>query len=213
MIPLSKHFFRYQMHDSNHKIVNCGVPQVSMLGPLLFILYINDIVNTTSLLELILFADDTTLLFSHQDIASLNDIINNELQEIFNWFQANKLSVNASKTNYMVLGTHHGTRKFIDINQDIDILTDSESSGSRYVEKVKLNVKLDGVSLSRVSSTKFLGVSIYENLTWKNYIDAISKTISRNIGMLTKLKHFVPENILYSLYCTLILPYINYGVF
>ena len=57
----------------------------------------------------------------------------------------------------MVLGTHHNTRKFIDINQDIDILTDSESSGSRDVEKVKLNVKLDGVSLilNRVSSTKF----------------------------------------------------------
>ena len=169
------------------------------MGPLLFILYINDIVNTT-LLELILFADDTTLLFSHQDIASQNDIINNELQEICNWFQANKLSVNASKTNYMVLGTHHSTRKFFEINQDINILTDSESSGSRDVEKVKLNVKLDGVALNRVSSTKFFGVIIDENLTWTNHIDAISKTVSRNIGMLTKLKHFVPENILYSLH-------------
>ena len=209
-----KQFVRYQMHDSNHKIINCGVPQISILGPLLFMLYINDIVNTTSLLELILFADDTTLLFSHQDIASQNDIINNKLklQEICNWFQANKLSVNASKINYMVLSTHHSTRNFIDINQDINILTDSESSGSRDIEKVKLNVKLNGVSLNRVSSTKFLGVIIDKNLTWKNHNDVISKTISRNIGMLTKLKHFVPENILYSLYCTLILPYINYGV-
>ena len=59
--------------------------------------------------------------------------LNKEIQEICNWFHANKLSVNASKTNYMVLGTHHSTRKFIDINQDIDILTDSESSGSRDV--------------------------------------------------------------------------------
>ena len=74
-----KQFVRYQMNDSNHKIINCGVPQGSILGPLLFILYINDIVNTTSLLELILFADDTTLLFSHQDIVSQNDIINNKL--------------------------------------------------------------------------------------------------------------------------------------
>ena len=68
------------------------------------------------------------------------------------------------------------------------------------------------MSLNRASSTKFLGVIIDENLTWKNHIYAISKTISRNTGMLTKLKHFVPENILHSLYCTLILPYINYGV-
>ena len=207
-----KQFVRYQMHDSYHKIINCGVPQGPILGPLLFTLYINDIVNTTSLLELILFADDTTLLFSHPDIASQNEIINNELQEICNWFQANKLSVNASKTNYMVLGTHHSTRKFIDINQDIDILNDSESTNSRDVEKRELNIKLHGVSLNRVSSTKFLGVIIDENLTWKNHIDAISKTISRYVGMLTKLKHFVSENILYSLNCTLILPYINYGV-
>ena len=207
-----KQFVRYQMHDSYHKIINCGVPQGPILGPLLFTLYINDIVNTTSLLELILFADDTTLLFSHPDLASQNEIINNELQEICNWFQANKLSVNASKTNYMVLGTHHSTRKFIDINQDIDILNDSESTNSRDVEKLELNIKLHGVSLNRVSSTNFLGVIIDENLTWKNHIDAISKTISRYIGMLTKLKHFVSENILYSLNCTLILPYINYGV-
>ena len=107
----------------------------SILVPFLFILYINDIVNSTSLLELILFADDTTLLFSHPDI----DFINNELQEMYNWFQAKKLSVNASETNYMVLGTHHSIRKFIDINQNINILNNSELTSSRSVEKVKLN--------------------------------------------------------------------------
>ena len=80
-----------------------------------------------------------------------------------------------------------------------------------YNKKI-LNIELGGVSLQRVSSTKFLGVIIDENLTWKNHIDAISKTISRNTGMLTKLKHFLPKHILYSLYCTLILPYINYGI-
>ena len=203
-----KQFVRYKMHDSNKKVIKCGVPQGSILGPLLFILYINDIVNTTSLLELILFADDTTLLFSHPDIASKNCIINNELQEICNWFQANKLSVNAKKTNYMVLGTCQSTSKIIDANQDTDSTHDSQPTSS----KAKLDIKLDGVSLNRVSSTKFLGVIIDENLTWKNHIDAISKTISRNIGMMTKLKHFVPENILYTLYCTLVLPYINYGI-
>ena len=81
--------------------------------------------------------DDTTLLFSHPDIASQNKIINKELQEICNWFQANKLSVNAGKTNYMVLGTHHNTRKFIDIKQDINVLNESESTNSRDLEKEK----------------------------------------------------------------------------
>ena len=68
------------------------------------------------------------------------------------------------------------------------------------------------MSLERVESTKFLGIIIDENLTWKNHIDVISKTISRNVGMLTKMKHYVPGYILYSLYCTLVLPYINYGI-
>ena len=105
----------------------------------------------------------------------------------------------------MVLGIHFSTRKFIDINQDIDVLNYSESTNSRDLENVKLNIKLDGVSLNRVSSTKLLGVIIDKNLTWRNNINAISKTLKK-IGMLTKLKHFVPENILYSVYCTLILP-------
>ena len=67
--------------------------------------FVKDFVNTTSLLEIILFADDTTLLFKHPDVASKVDTISNELQEICNCFKANKLSVNTSKTNYMVLGT------------------------------------------------------------------------------------------------------------
>ena len=85
-------------------------------------------------------------------------MINKELQELCNWFQANKLSANASKNNYMVLRTHHSTRKFIHINQDINILNDSESTSFRHVEKVKLNIIFDGVFLNRVRSTKFLGV-------------------------------------------------------
>ena len=66
--------------------------------------------------------------------------------------------------------------------------------------------------MERVNKTKFLGVLIDENLTWKHHIDALSKTISRNIGVLNKLKHFVPDKILHTLYCTLVMPYINYGI-
>ena len=75
-----------------------------------------------------------------------------------------------------------------------------------------LNVILDNTVLDRISHTKFLGVLIDENLTWKYHIDCVSKTLSRNIGIMNKLKYFVPDRILHTLYCTFILPYINYGI-
>ena len=196
------------MKDSEQKDIKCGVPQGSILGPMLFILYINDIIHSTSLLELVLFADDTTLLFSHPDIESQMHKVDNDLNEICNWFKANKLSVNASKTNYMIFGTSHTTNKFVDTNDSEKISQIDEVDSTKRI----LDVKLDNKSLNRVCSTKFLGVIIDENLTWKNHIAAITKTISRNIGMMSKLKHYLPKSILYTLYCSLILPYINYGI-
>ena len=80
------------------------------------------------------------------------------------------------------------------------------------INEVDMNVILDNTALERVKYTKFLGVLIDDCLTWKNHIDCISKTISRNIGVMNKLKHFVPNRILHTLYCTLVLPYLNYGV-
>ena len=77
------------------------------MGPLLFILYVNDITNTSNVLEFVIFADDTTITYSHSSVMSKFDMIKSELQEVTYWFKANKLSVNASKTNYMLLSTNH----------------------------------------------------------------------------------------------------------
>ena len=93
--------------------------------------------------------------------------------------------------NYMILGTPHMTSRKTSDNS---------------------NIVLNDTILERVKVTKFLGVLIDECLTWKNHIDCISKTISRNIGVMNKLKHSIPHCILRTLYCTLILPYINYGI-
>jgi hypothetical protein len=187
-----KQFVSYNSCNSQLKDILCGVPQGSILGPLLFILYVNDITSTSNVLDFILFADDTTILYSHENVESQINIVNAELKEVSNWFKANKLSVNASKTNYMVLGTPHMTAA-VKIQQN-------------------LNIILDNTSLDRVDNTKFLGVLIDENLTWKCHIDCMSKTLSRNIGIMNKLKHFVPDRILHSLYCTFIMPYLNYGI-
>ena len=185
-----KQFVMYNLCESDDKFITCGVPQGSILGPLLFILYVNDITKTSNVLEFILFADDTTILYSHPNINRQKHFINNELREVSNWFKANKLSVNAKKTNYMILGTPH-------IVSNVD---------------EQMDVVLDNFTLERVKQTKFLGVIIDECLTWKYHIDCVSKTIARNIGVINKLKHFVPSRILYTLYCTLVLPYLNYGI-
>ena len=136
-----KQFVSYNCHESDMKNIICGVPQGSILGPLLFIIYVNDIINTSDVLEFILFADDTTILFSHKDIENQISLINTELNEVSNWFKANKLSVNASKTNYMILGTPHMT------------------------SVKQTEVILDNTILDRVQCTKFLGVLIDECLT------------------------------------------------
>ena len=93
-------------------------------------------------------------------------------------------------TNLMFLGTRFQTKKIDD----------------RYI------VCLDGCKLARVGEANFLGIVIDENLTWNIQIDNVRKSFARNIGVFNKLKHFLPEQALYRLYCSLVLPYLNYGL-
>ena len=92
-----KQFVEYRGCQSNMNVVSCGVPQGSILGPLLFLLYINDVSETSKLLYFILFADDTNILYSNRDIWQLMEIVNGELIILSDWFKANKLSLNIKK--------------------------------------------------------------------------------------------------------------------
>ena len=141
-----------------------------------------------------MFADDTTILYSHKELSSkinVVNVVNEELEEVSNWFEANKLSVNASKTSFMILGTPKITST--KTHQDF-------------------NITLNDTSLERVKFTKFLGVLINGCLTWKKHIDCISKTISTNICIMNKLKYAIPGRILKTLYFTLIQPYLSYEI-
>ncbi len=82
--------------------VVCGVPQGSILGPKLFILYVNDICNVSSLLRFVLFADDTNIFLSGDDVKEINKTLSKQLDKLNSWFAVNKLSLNVSKTNYMI---------------------------------------------------------------------------------------------------------------
>ena len=176
---------------SEHRDIVCGVPQGSILGSLLFILRVNDITYTSDVVDFILFADDATIVYLHKDISSKIDVVNKELKEVSNWCKANKLSANTSNTNYMILGTPQMTT----------VKTHADFS-----------VTLDNTILERVKVTKFLCMLIDECLTWKNHIDCVSKTISRNIGVMKKLKQSIPYRIVHTLYCNLISPYLSYGI-
>ena len=91
---------------ANNLSINCGVPQGSVLGPLLFLLYINDIFVCSQKLDFHLFADDTSLLFSHKNLQTLEKTVNSELANISDWLLANKLSVNVSKSNFLIINPH-----------------------------------------------------------------------------------------------------------
>ena len=179
-----KQFVEYNNHKSTIRLINSGMPQ----GSLGFIIYVNDIPNSVPDLSLILFADDTSAFTSHKDLSILNNIMNNG--KLNTRFKSNKLSLHLKKTNYMLLGTSNKTNQCKD--------------------KFKLSV--DDTEVKEVSTFKFLGITVDQNLTWKNHVDDLAKKCSRSIGILHKVKQFLPESTLLSLYYTLFLSHINYGI-
>ena len=109
--------------------------------------------------------------------------MNSEFKNVHNWFLSNKLALNTKKTHFMIFGTN-----------------------ANSVVKIKINDN----EIQRVKSIKFLGVTIDEDLKWKNHVNNILCIISRNIGIMNRMKDFLPEHVLILLYNSLILPYLNY---
>ena len=172
----------------------CGVPQGSILGPLLFLIYINDIYNSSEKLKFYLFADDTNLIYADKNLKSLEIVVNTELSKIHNWLIANKLSLNIDKSNYIIF---HPYQKRPDYVVDLKIY---DIHSKMYV------------SLERKNNIKYLGILIDCNLSWKYHIGYIASKVSRLIGIIAKLRFFVPVNTLINIYKSLILPHLTYGI-
>lgn len=188
-----KQYVEIDGSKSNLLNVTTGVPQGSILGPLLFIIYINDIINSSKLFSFIIYADDTTLsttleiVIDHNYNNILESFINMELACINDWLKANKLSLNTKKCKYMIF---HTPRKQVD----------------------QIFLKIDNTCIDRVYEFNFLGLTINENLNWKSHTDKIANKISKCMGILNKLKHFLPLNAKVLIYNSLILSHLNFSI-
>ena len=172
---------------SSFRAISKGVPQGSIIGPTLFLIYINDIVNASTKFDFTIYADDTNLLIHNSNINTLHANLITELRKINCWTKLNNLSLNVAKTNYIFF--HNRS-----VHCDFPPVTIADNT------------------LSRVEFTKFLGVYIDENINWNKHISFVTNKLARMCGILFRVRNSLTLEALTSIYYTLCYPHLTYCV-
>ena len=168
--------------------ISCGVPQGSILGPLLFLVYINDLSNVITHTSLYLYADDTVLLSMGPDITQCKINMQLDLTRIATWCHSNKLSLNIKKTKCMLFGSRVRLK---------------------HTRCPKLSI--DNTNIDFVHQYKYLGVILDPHLTFNKHLNNIIKITSHKINLLSKIKQYLTESASLTIYKSMILPYFDYG--
>ena len=180
-------FVQINNSSSSYKTTKLGIGQGTILGPLFFIIYINDLPNISEYFKTILYADDSTLTFKGKNRSELVSTCNTELEKLHEWTKANRLSLNTDKTFYSLV------------------------SNNRFDLNFEVNISIGGKAIERKDKIMFLGVLLDENLKFNHHLSYVCSKVSKSIGILYKLKKHVPPSTLRSLYFAFVYPYLLYS--
>lgn len=170
------------------------MPQGSILGPILFLILINDLPNASKFFT-ILFADDTTLQLSSEDVHQLYEVANLELTKIADWFKANKLTLNASKTKYILFRNKQQKVNFESLTLSIE---------DKEIDRIGTECKNE--------SFKFVGINLDEYLNWNHHVKSVKNKASSAVFALSKVRNLLPSNIKLNIYNSLFRSYVDYGI-
>lgn len=173
--------------ESEERGIECGVPQGSILGPLLFSLYINDITHVVKGASIMLYADDTVIYFRDACIDRIRDVLQTDLTGVAQWLTINKLTLNVKKTKSLLFGT------------------------PAMLSKVTaLSLQHGGTCIEQVSFFKYLGVTLDQELSFRNHLHEVTGKIASRLGVLGRVRNFLPVKHRLMLYNTIVLPHFDY---
>ena len=186
---------RYQCTIANNiisdkKLITCGVPQGSVCGPLLFLMYINDIASVLDYCKVSLYADDTVIYLAHENVNIAVELVQKDLNNLSNWCTRNKLTVNSKKNKYCIYGMRSNVKKSKTINTVLS---------------------LNNNILDRVCSYKYLGFILDDHLTFNKHITELCKVVSHKLYLLAKVRRYLTTEACINVFKTMVLSLFEYG--